>query len=101
MAYVAAHESGHFLGLYHTTESDGASFDPLGDTPHCECVPACGHVPGSCGAGMLASDCDQGRPQCSGGGNLMFWLLQASVADGHLSPEQGQVVRASPLPSFP
>lgn len=29
------HEAGHFLGLFHTTEEDGATFDPLPDTPEC------------------------------------------------------------------
>ncbi len=37
LAYIAAHETGHFLGLYHPTEFDGAMFDPLTDTPECPC----------------------------------------------------------------
>ena len=36
-AYIIAHEAGHFLGLYHVTEAEGASFDPLQDTPACPC----------------------------------------------------------------
>ena len=35
VAYIAAHESGHYLGLYHTTEANAGIFDPLGDTPQC------------------------------------------------------------------
>lgn len=30
-----AHEMGHYLGLYHTSEPDGATHDPLSDTPEC------------------------------------------------------------------
>lgn len=32
---VMAHEIGHYLGLLHTTETDGVSVDPLDDTPNC------------------------------------------------------------------
>lgn len=36
----AAHECGHFLGLFHTTEFDGTD-DLLSDTPHCADVYRC------------------------------------------------------------
>jgi len=32
---VFAHEVGHYLGLFHTTEQGQTSFDPLEDTPRC------------------------------------------------------------------
>ena len=33
VALTMAHEGGHFLGLFHPTESDGSGVDPLADTP--------------------------------------------------------------------
>jgi hypothetical protein len=97
VGYVAAHESGHFLGLYHVTEADGAHFDPLSDTPQCACGLFCGFSSSECAAGLAASRCDQHYQQCSGGGNLMFWALSRSTSAGYLSPGQAQVVRTSPL----
>ena len=32
---TVAHEMGHWLGLFHTTEAAGSSFDPLSDTAQC------------------------------------------------------------------
>ncbi len=34
-ASLMAHEIGHYLGFYHTTESDLAHWDPVLDTPEC------------------------------------------------------------------
>src|SRR6185369_4395375 len=33
--YTWLHEMGHFVGLQHTSEIDGTTFDPLSDTPEC------------------------------------------------------------------
>jgi len=95
VAYVAAHEAGHFLGLYHPSERAGETFDPLSDTPHCECA-ACGLSPGACAAGIPAGRCLRADARCAGGANLMFWQLSAASA-GRLSPEQARLVRSSPL----
>jgi hypothetical protein len=101
VGYIAAHETGHFLGLYHTSERNGMQHDPLDDTPHCDCASYCGFSRRVCRTGLPASSCDQHYEQCSGGKNLMFWLVQASTSAGRLSPQQGRVIRASPLVSSP
>lgn len=110
-AYIIAHEAGHYLGLYHVTESDGTQFDPLHDTPMCPCA-KCALATGTCAASastvtsssyaMTVSDCTNstrnpdGTLMCGGGENLMFWRLE-SGSQGTLSSEQQQVVRANPL----
>ncbi|HET7752799.1 MAG TPA: hypothetical protein VFK85_02730 [Anaeromyxobacteraceae bacterium] len=99
-AYIAAHETGHFLGLYHTSEADGAEFDPIGDTPVCscdQCAPASDRASCPVGRGIVTGpDCLRSLSSCGGGRNLMFWLL-GSVSTGRISPEQSRVIRANPL----
>jgi len=103
-AYVAAHEAGHFLGLWHVTEGTGADHDPMADTPRCVCS-LCAAKPLDCGSSSFVlgqSTCNQGVEQCSGGRNLMFWLLGSrSLTKGILSPDQGQVMRTSPAVRHP
>ena len=100
IAYIAAHEIGHWLGLYHVTESDGGSnsFDPLSDTPECPCS-SCAPVAQRSGCGsttsMDASSCVHGA-SCGGGDNLMFWLLDPTYSRGTISRDQGQVMRLNP-----
>jgi hypothetical protein len=105
VGFVAAHEAGHFLGLYHTTESEGTAFDPLSDTPTCSCR-ACTSAPAQCADGsapsspapqVLSSDCDGRLTGCGGAENLMFWLLRDGFSTGALSAQQAQVMRANPL----
>jgi len=73
-AIVFAHEIGHYLGLFHTTEQSLDSFDPVEDTPECR-----SGFPGSC-------------PDLR---NLMFPLAGAD----HTIVTEGQaaMVRANPL----
>jgi len=98
VAYVAAHEIGHWLGLSHTTEETGTSFDVLSDTPQCpcsQCAPTAQRA--SCSAGsveMTAAMC-RASTTCGGGDNLMFWLVDHASA-GTLSRDQGQVMRLNP-----
>ncbi len=81
LAAVTAHELGHFLGLYHTTEIDASAQDVLADTPVC----------------TLGDDETRIDPAtCPDGQNLMFPLLHE---DGGtvLSPGQRFVLSLSPL----
>jgi hypothetical protein len=96
VAYIAAHEAGHYLGLYHPTEAEGDLFDPLSDTPRCECTSACGFTAADCAAGLSSTRCARPSARCGGGTNLMFWQLGANSV-GYLSPEQALIVRSSPL----
>ncbi|HSN92495.1 MAG TPA: hypothetical protein VLS93_14785 [Anaeromyxobacteraceae bacterium] len=101
LAYVTAHEAGHWLGLFHVTEAYGGLWDPLNDTATCDCP--CLTNP------LTRGDCDAGRPggelgaasclsgaTCGGGDNLMFWLYQDGYSVGSMSPEQGRVMRLNP-----
>ena len=102
VAYIAAHEGGHYMGLYHTTEATGDNFDPLRDTPTCTCS-ACFDAAHAalCEAYEWYKDaatCTQTRSSpCGGGNNLMFWVFDTTVPQGVLSPEQAKVMRANPL----
>lgn len=81
---IMAHEGGHFLGLYHTTEKDGSRHDLIGDTPEC---PASNDANG--GGSLSTSECEG-----VGGENVMFWTL--TQGDASLSADQGWVLRRNP-----
>jgi hypothetical protein len=78
---VLMHELGHFMGLFHTTESSGLVIEPLADTPAC----------------TLERDEDENAElstwECEGFGddNLMFWSGAGEV----LTPQQIQVLASS------
>ena len=108
VAYIAAHEAGHFMGLYHTTESNGWFVDPISDTSTClcsACRPGGATLPCYTLSGtspstyeMRAQDCSASST-CGGGDNLMFWQVTGSstTSKGLLSAQQGQVMRANPV----
>ncbi len=106
VAFIAAHEGGHWLGLIHPSEQGGDQFDLLSDTPVCKCEAACvgstraakcGQAGGASPTVVNAADCLKSSTDCQGGDNLMFWLLQDGASLGHLTSEQGQVMRANPV----
>jgi hypothetical protein len=102
VAYVSAHETGHFLGLSHPTEQEGANFDPLTDTAKCPCTtcastrdrPKCGNYGDNA---PVISGCAGAPAGCDGGDNLMFWLLQPGISAGTLTLQQSQVMRLNSL----
>jgi hypothetical protein len=80
---VLAHEIGHHLGLFHTTELQGYVLEPLADTPVC---PLSADTDGD---GLLVAS------ECAGAGrdNLMFW----AASGDELSADQQFVSRRSPV----
>ncbi|MDP2306272.1 MAG: hypothetical protein Q8P18_09625 [Pseudomonadota bacterium] len=81
VARIIAHEGGHFLGLFHTTEKDGSESDPLGDTPEC--------------SNDLDTNGTLSSSECEGTGaeNLMWWASSDDSTD--MSADQGWVVSRS------
>jgi hypothetical protein len=110
VAYITAHEGGHWMGLYHTTEAPGSFYDPISDTPICDCKscagtqasncldPSSSSAPPTSPTQLDGTMCTQTatKANCGGGDNLMFWLLGSSSL-GIISDEQGQIVRANPV----
>lgn len=82
-----AHELGHQLGLFHTTEAEGGEHDPLADTPEC---PASRDTDG---------DGELSVPECleEGGRNVMFWTAEDGIRQRELSPTQVAILAASPV----
>ncbi|MBF0137070.1 MAG: hypothetical protein H7833_06595 [Magnetococcus sp. DMHC-1] len=87
MGDTAIHEAGHFLGLYHTTESDGLTHDPLADTPECT-VTQDTNNDGS----LTPNECRN-----FDGANLMFWLASTTIDQTVLTADQKAILRATPL----
>ena len=86
LAQTMAHEGGHYLGLFHTTEAEGNAFDPLPDTPECSSRDRDRN-----GDGLVGYDeCLRG----SGAENLMFWAAGDAAED--VSNDQSFVVVRNP-----
>jgi hypothetical protein len=75
LGQTITHETGHSLGLFHTSERDGSSHDTISDTPECF------------GADPLDA------AACPDGANFMFW----SGRDFQVSAGQAYVLVRSPV----
>jgi hypothetical protein len=91
---TVAHEMGHQLGLFHTTEQSGIEFDIITDTAEC----AKSSRDNDSNGEMSAEECDG-----YGANNIMFWTpwSTASRSAGKkqetLSSHQQHVLKYSPL----
>ena len=91
---TAAHEMGHQLGLFHTTEQSGTEFDIINDTAEC---PKSSRDNDNNGQ-MTAEECEG-----YGAENVMFWTAWSSASRSAgkkqetLSSYQQQVLKYSPL----
>ena len=91
---TAAHEMGHQLGLFHTTEQGGTEFDILSDTAECPK----GSRDNDSNGQMSAEECEG-----YGGENVMFWTAWSSSSRSAgkkqetLSSYQQQVLKYSPI----
>jgi hypothetical protein len=81
---IIAHEGAHFLGLFHTSEKNGETHDPIADTPECTAADDAN------GNGVVEPS------ECAGKGaeNLLFWGAGTGTSD--VSDDQSWVLRRNP-----
>ena len=94
LGQTAAHQIGLQLGLFHTTESGGTTFDILSDTLECRRSTQDNNSDGI----MSAEECEE-----YGGENVMFWTAwntssrSAGKKQETLSSHQQHVLKYSPI----
>jgi hypothetical protein len=85
MGETLAHELGHQIGLFHTSEDDGSEFDGIADTPECD---ADFDVDGD--GELTAEECES-----ADGRNFMFWTSSDEFRQDQMSATQSAVLRDS------
>ena len=86
LASTIGHELGHYLGLYHVSEADGTSHDPLQDTPECYASDDTDRS-----GDLSGAECGEGAAT-----NMMFWTSDEQYEQSKISPEQIWVLRRNP-----
>ena len=86
LGMATAHEIGHYLGLFHTTEKDGFGWDPLDDTPYCD------PEMDTNGDSVLSAE------ECAAldANNVMFW--SPPEGSDEMTSDQQWVIQRGPLP---
>jgi hypothetical protein len=87
LSETTAHEMGHFLGLYHTSEKNGFTHDILNDTPECSII---NDTNGN--TEMNIDECQQ-----FGSENLMFWGSRPDFRQTQITQDQASVIHFSPI----
>ena len=91
MGETMAHEIGHQIGLFHTTEDTGVEFDGIGDTPECGL-----EFDTDRDDEMSAEECE-----ALDGRNFMFWTSSDEFGQFEMSPIQAMVLRDSVIARSP
>ena len=87
MGETMAHEAGHQMGLFHTSESDGLSHDVIADTPECDAATYDTNQD---------NEVDAAECEAADGVNFMFWSA-GDYPQRDMSADQAFVLNHSPI----